>query len=669
MPIPMGDKNATAVNDLIQWESWYRSSLTDYYQTAMRMWKLYLSDRPDHRKPWEKTWRANTLQPYPYVIIEGKAVAVADIINASDPLVQAEGIDDDDVDTARGVERLLENTLRTNLWRLRSEGIIREAAIQGTAAVKVVHRKETSRVLKPLDDAGLQAFASQVGEYKRQGVEIPDDPIEYEKARIDYAQQGLVLPPNPARAYTEVTTFEGPSIERVSLFDLRFDPLIEDWTRQRRIIQRIVKTKKWVLDRTGDTPDKLFDPQSVQDAIDGLPEGRFDIWQSEIARMLGLQSAASGFPSFENLVEIWEVYDFDDEEHPYKVVLNRLRVINKDTQGFPHGHGESPVSLILNLPVPGSALGLSELKAPEKLFYELWTLRDLRLDQVTLQSLPIFQRLQELGIGEVSKMLRPGMTIPLPRLDAIRKLDLGNMVHPDTFKEIDTLKFEIDDATGVGNNVRGNPATVGRVSASEAERRFSSAMVRMKASGVRFEEQMRRPLKHCVYDWFQNGPPEILVKIGGTGTDRYAHTVTRDQLGQALEMDFRLRGASQAASKEMQIQQLLQWFGQFGPLIQPHRQLAVAKEAYQLLGLKNRNQVIPDEDLLPPPPPAIDPATGQPMVDPATGQPVPAEQPPAPAQGGEQMMAGDVMPNDASMQTLQPEGNYATMGEEIAGAQ
>lgn len=638
-PMPMGDKNATAVNDLIQWEQHYRSALTETYRTMMRMWKLYLSDRPDHRKSWE-SWRALTLQPYPYVIVEGKTVAVADIVNAADPIIQAQGVGDEDIETARGVERLLENTLRMNQWRLRSEQTIREAAIQGTAALKVVHRHETSRVLCPPNGQKIAEFAQAIELIRGQGIDVPDGVLEYERSRVDYAKEGIVLPPNPNRDYYEVDTFKGPSIERVSIFDLRFDPLIEDWSQQRRIIQRIVKPKKWVLDRTGDGDDKVFEPTAVEYAIAGLPEGKMNEWQSEIARMLGLESAATGYPNWENLVELWEVYDFDDEEDPYKVILNRLTCINKDTQGFPHGHGEHPVSLILNLPTPGSAVGLSELKAPEKLFYELWSLRDLRLDQVTMQAMPIFQRLQELGIGDVSKVLRPGMTIPLPRLDAIRKLDLGNMVHPDTFKEIDTLKFEIDDATGVGTNVRGNPATVGRVSASEAEKRFSSAMIRMKAAGVRFEEQTRRVLKHCLYDWFQNGDDETLVKVGGVGTDMYRKLLTREELGQALDMDFQLRGASQAGGKEMQIQQLLQWFGTFGALVQPHQQLAVAKEAYGLLGLKNRNSVIPDVSLQPPPPAAVDPATGQPLPpdDPTAAAP-PAEAPPAEAPPAEAVPA------------------------------
>jgi len=597
-------KHAEALQDIIQWERWTRDSLSEPYREMLEHWRLYLSKRKDHRKTWEKTWRALTLQPYPFLIVEGNAYAVSDILNSADPLVQAEGIGDEDVSIARKVERLMDLTLRMNQWRLRTENIVREFTIQGTAAIKVTWRHDVSKVSDSTPDSE-RAFESTRQAFADLGVDLPDDPDEYEKVR-GQAQGDLQveLPQHPARMYKEVTTFRGPSFDRVSMFDLRFDPLVEKWSDQRRIIQRIVKTKKWVLDHTGEGAEFPFDPEQVKYSIDagisdGNSQGGFNEWQLEVANMLGLGQVATGYPNRmgeRELVEIFEVWDQDDDEAPYKVVLNRHGIINKDPGGSPYGHGECPVSLLRNIPVPGSALGMSSLKAPKSLFYELWTLRDLRVDAVTLATLPAMEKLNELGIPDATKALTPGGTVSVPRLGVLKKMDVGGP-HPDIWREISEIKYEIDDVT-VNANVRGTPATVGRVSASESERRFSNALTKIKAAAVRFEEEIHVPLRQAMYLWYQNGDDETLLRAtSGDEIQRYGQSISREELSQALDMDFNFRGPSRIVNRDMLVQQLLQWFGTFGAMLKPSKQLSFARQTYEVMGLKNRNDVIPDQDI------------------------------------------------------------------------
>lgn len=653
---------ADKVRDIVSWESWARGALSDYFRETLDHWRLYLSSRRDHRKAWEKTWRAHTLQPYPYVIIEGKTAAISDVLNASDPNVQAEGINDEDVDVARKVEKLLDYTFRENQWRLRCEEIVREAAIQGTAALKVVWRHDTSKV-RSSDPEAEALFDSEVEAAKEMGIEVPEDPNEYEALR---ASSDMPLPANPRAQFVEVTTFKAPAFERVSLTDLRFDPLEGDWTKQRRVMQVIVKPIKWVMDRAGDDPSLPFRKKEVEDAINGMPYERFDEYQQGIANMLGVGSATTGYYGRKDLCILWEVFDPEDEEQPWKVVLNMMTIINKDPFP-PYGHGECPIHLFRNVPMPGCALGLSELKAPRKLFEELWTLRDLRLDSVNLNAMGVYTKLQELGIPEAAKVLRPGATIALPRMDAIKRLDLGS-VHPDVWKEIDSLKADIDDATSVSTQLRGAPASVGRVSASESERRFSSAMLRMKTAAVRFEEELRRPIRQALFLWFQQGDPEILVKIGGQGTDAYSTSISKPELLQALDYDFVFRGPSQATNREMLVQQAMQWFTTFGAIIPPYRQLAFAAKVYEIMGLKGRNQVLPDSDIqnalaaaMAPPPAPVDPMTGLPVEAPP---PDPNAAPPAaPQEGG--LAPGELMPPDSTVGEMPSDGSYASPGEAI----
>jgi hypothetical protein len=428
------------------------------------------------------------------------------------------------------------------------------------------------------------------------------------------------------------------------------------------IIQRIVKPKKWVLDRAGDDPRLPFDKESVEWAINALPEQRFQTWELEQAAMLGLSSAAAGHP-FDNkdLCEIWEAFDPEDEDAPYKVVLNRVALINKDPRGMPYGHGECPIHLFRNIPHPGVALGMSEIKAPKKLFYELWTLRDLRLDSVTLQALPIFQKLQEMGVTEISKVLEPGKSIPVTRLDAIKRLELGS-VHPDVWREIDSLKSEIDDATSVYTSVRGQPATINRVSASESSQRSSSALTRLKTAATVFEEEVRRGIRQALYLRYQNTAPEELIQLGGPGTDEYM-TITRENLSDALKYDFDFRGPSLVINREMQAQQMMQWFSTFGQFLPQHRQLYVAREAWDIIGLKGRDKILPDSDILAAQEAANQPPPAAPGVDPATGQPLPPGPPPGPEMGGG-LPPGEVMAEQAP-----PEGAaYMDVGEAMLGS-
>lgn len=629
-------RNGEAARRVWEWETWQRGSLTDYFSEAIEDQKIYLSNRPDHRKPWEKKWRAHTLQPYGWVIVESKAQVVADIINAADPLMQVNAAGDAELDVARRAERLVHKDLTSNRWRLKSEQFVREAAYLGMTGGKVTWRHDTSKVLD-LDVAMEEQFKAWRTIMKSQGEDPPKDPAEYDEWRLEATERGIPAPPHPGRRVLDVERFKGPSIDRVSLFDLRFDPMIEDWANQRMVIQRIVKPKKWFLDRAGDDPRLPFDKETVEWAIESLPEQRFQQWELEQASMLSLSSSAGGYPyNYRDLAEAWECFDMEDEEAPYKVILNRVALINKDPRGMPYGHGECPIHLIRNTPHPGTAIGLSEIKAPRKLFYELWALRDLRLDSVTLQALPIFEKLQELGISEVSKILQPGKTIPVSRMDSIRKLDLGS-VHPDVWREIGELKQEIDDATSVYTHVRGQPATVNRVSASESGQRHSSALVRLKGAATRFEEEMRGAIRQMLYLRYQNTPEGELVELGGPGADAF-RTINKEQLAEAIKYDFDFRGPSQVMDKAMMAQQLMQWFETFGQFLPQHRQLYVAREAYELIGLRGRDNILPDEDLQAAqqaPPPGAE-GQGQPGAE---GVPQEGAVPP----GAEQLQAGDVM--------------------------
>jgi hypothetical protein len=140
-------------------------------------------------------------------------------------------------------------------------------------------------------------------------------------------------------------------------------------------------------------------------------------------------------------------------------------------------------------------------------------------------------------------------------------------------------------------------------------------------------------------------------------------TITRENLSDALKYDFDFRGPSLVINKEMQAQQMMQWFSTFGQFLPQHRQLYVAREAWDIIGLKGRDKILPDSDILAAQEAANQPPPAAPGVDPATGQPLPPGPPPGPEMGGG-LPPGEVMAEQAP-----PEGAaYMDVGEAMLGS-
>lgn len=601
MPLGIGrvgdDEHDRIIKDVQLIEQFYRDQLSQPFQDILRYWKIYLTQRDDYRKP-EESWRANFATPMGFVVVETLTAVLTDTLLAADPPIQAEGVGDEDEGPARKVERLYDYTLRVNEWRKKLEILCREASIQGTALYKWVWKHENRKVkLYPSSDQ-LAVFERAVDAAMKMGAPPPPtDPQGFAVWRDGVQiQLGVAIPQNPYNQTANVTTFRAPAIERVPLFDCRFDPSIEDIDAQPCFIQRIVRTKAWVLERTGEGPDKPFDPYQVEHALADWGEPRFSQYETEIAAMLGL-SLDSNDPTYLERVELWEVFrPMASDEGKYLVVMNRSAAINKDTTSMPYGHGENPISAMHNISIPGQFLGLSDLASPEKLFYELDSMRNLRVDATTLATLPVFAKLAEMGLPDAVRMIRPGAVWSLPRLDGFRRLTEGAGPPPEVWREIPEIKADIEEATTAYANVRGAPSTVGRVSAREAEQRANSAVTRVKVRAMHHEEEFHRGLKQVLWLWYQFGDPEEMIRVGGDYPDPYL-TITKDDLLNAFDIDFRLRGATRSGSRELQTQQLMDWGKTFGPVLKPHRLMALASRIFENMGLKGRQEIVPDGDI------------------------------------------------------------------------
>lgn len=564
MPIALGyvgdPAHEAVISRLVELEQWYRQEATDRYATMVEDWRLYLGQKKaDVRKDKEKKWRADVRLPYPYSMTETLAAVIVDIMTSADPFIQIEGVGPEDARLARGMERVLDKSLVNNRWPLVLGMATREKIIQGTQPLKVLYRDSKKyRYFRPAPQEiqKYQEIIKQVMALTGGKLGMPPaDPVEHETWRMNFnlnhsRQMGLEIPPLPVDGWQLASDFQGPWIERTSIFDLRFPLKVDPLSKLPIVMHRIIKSKRWLASLTGPEPWKPFDEKQVADCVDSWDKNAWSEWQDEIDQMMGISSSQKLDPYHEDDVELFEVWEPDDPIAPFKVMLNRQAIINKDCN-MPYGH--SPFIWTRNVPIANQWLGMSEYQQSRRLFHEADTLRSLRLDAVMLQVLPIFVKTKQLGMTEGMKNIRPGMVLEAAQADSIKQLlEMPTQIN-DAFREINELKGDVDETAGTGGPVRGNAATVGRVTGTEFQGRLNQAMVRSKDRVVRAEEELFDLPKQMLSLLYQFGPEEIITNAAG---DNILSMIPRERLQDALDWDVRFRGASKVLNRDIHVQQL-----------------------------------------------------------------------------------------------------------------
>lgn len=585
------------VKDIVEIEDFYRSQLLNKWSDIARWWKLYYAKREDHRASHEK-WRANVFLPLPYQGVEARVAQLVDALTSADPMIQAEGVGDEDYEAARHGERLLEYSTRGMQLRKQLTTILRASSVQGTDFYKSVWREQAHAITVFPTKGEIEYFQSAIEDVVATGIAPPPDfttdPEAFAKWRevINKSESKIKIPEPPTGGKKVIVKYRGPYIDRIPIDSLRFDPLIQEIQDQHCFIQRIVVPRQWLLERTGKGEQFPYDPAEVEKGLEGWDGRRLEDLQDEISQELGYTSGSVSDPYFEDGVELFEVWK-PRSEFPFQIVLNRRSIINKRLGELPYMHGEVSITAIRNVLAPGYLLGISEFQEPEALFYEAIALRNLRLDAVTLATLPAFTKLREVGLPELQRRLSPGGIIDVGRPDAIKKLIDGYTVPSESYREIDAIKGEIDDTNATGPNVRGATSTIGRVSATESQGRLNQALTRMKLAAILIDEDMAPSVRQWLSLWYQFAPADLRVKVGGEGDGLI--TVNKSELIEAMQYDFRFRGATRALDRALTVQQLTQFGKDFKELLAPPELRALMKQTFETLGIRGVSKIITDK--------------------------------------------------------------------------
>lgn len=561
--------------DLVKWVigayDGLSTQLSEIFREMVDCAAVYHGRKKDPRKEHEM-WRSNLHSPYGFSGIETSVAAEVDILLSPDPWIQADGVGAEDQKTAKAISRLLQHTLQVNSWPSLLPQVLRGKRMLGTSIMKINWEPRYTKVWLDVDEQERQRWRYSVAQAAMAtGMQPPDPsgqdgselfpgeaPVTFDMWRDMVAKAGFPVGPIPKSGWKEILRFKAPSIRLVDPFSIRLDPRIQDAQEQDVVIERIVRTKRWVVDRASDDPGSPlpFSLEAVERSLNGNAD--FDRWEADIARMLRVPSYRSALysPSApeEAPVELLEVWRRGADK-PYMVVMNRTAVINRRPDELPHQHGMVPYAPVRNNLQPGAFFGISDLTPARPVYSQIDRIMNLLVDNLALSTVPITLLGRQAGLGKgVEQNFRPGAMWEVGIPDLVKTLKIESAPAGQVFQLIEHLQVISDDTMSTPRQVRGAMSQIGRVSATESERRFSQGLARQKLNALTTEAELRPMIHQLLALWSAHGSSDDRVNIGGRdlGLDALL-VIPKESLIKALDQDFRFRGASTAVNRNERI--------------------------------------------------------------------------------------------------------------------
>jgi hypothetical protein len=593
------------ISDLVSWEAFALGQLSTLFQETNTYWRIWQADHDDPRSPEERQWRANIHPPSLFVTGESAVSIIVDIINGIDPPIQASERGPEDTDDAIAIEKYLDYVLEMNSWRgLFAQEVVRSAKVQGMDFIQVTHidRRRTIRAIP----TSKQKDEFQEALIRARSLGAPDfpnpaiDPVSFDAWRqlANEAHPQAKVPEPPYGGREDIIHYRGPHLMRIPIYQMRWDPQaainpLVGWAEgQHTIIRRVVKPRGWVDRRTGRDPDKPFDPAQVERARAGGYQEKFSSYENEFAGRAGITPSSDADPLTVDKDELWEVWrvggDLDDDEVKYAIVMNQSEVINKNPHETPFADGECHILPIRNMVVPDLAIGMSDYKQSKSVYDEQVRYRNLVQDASTLGVIPVFAKLRELGISELQRQVAPGRFWSVPRLDAIKKAwEVG--LPSEVFQVLGLTDAEIARASSIYTHVEGQPASIGRVPATESSSRLNQALIRLKLSALTYEAGLQPLVPQALTIAYQFGPERVVEEIGKRNPFL---RLDRSRFLEALHGDFKFRGATQAINRELMAQMTSQWLEKHASQLTAEELRVGMKEIADTLGLRRANQLV-----------------------------------------------------------------------------
>lgn len=595
------------VKELLEQFDFYSTLLDPMKATMSRYTRLYLGERKDPRKETEK-WRSNTWLGDPFHQTETEVSVWISILNSQTPSVSAEGVGTEDEWKALAYTRAIDYFQRQNRWTYQQEQILRKVSFQGWTFVETRWRDIVYDMILPPTKEKRVEYDLAVNEAMKQGMPQPPDAVGDPERFALWNQQARLSP--PAVGPREVVQYRGPWWQNSSDYDFYFDPFEEDWTQQEVFVKRVLKPWKWLEKNAG--PDKRYDAENLAKCKGkggGGNDQRLSQWDQEIAAKQGLSFNAQDpiYKDGAEILEFWRV----KEKLPWCVVCNRTGIINNRPDVHPYYHKQLPYVPIRNVPFHGRLTGQSSYAQLEKMFTDRVRFRDLLFDMMLISVMPVLLKKRGAGLPDAQKLWSPGMVLDVTDPQAINK---AFEAAPGFAQLVQVTQMILQDQNlflSTGENVRGQQAQVGRVSATESQSRLTQALIRHTQRAVRLEEEFNPILPQALLLVYQKWPTDdpnlsqLRAKmVGSDEQDPWAdQELTRETFAESLVMDVKFSGASRSRDQALAAQQMKD-FLQFGASIQvaPGVPALLGTEVrtglrrmYRTLGQKGAEEIVSEQ--------------------------------------------------------------------------
>lgn len=590
---PDDQEHKKLVSQITERFVYFENQLSSMRKTMSRHTRLYLGERADTRGENEK-WRSKSQLGDPFHQTQTEASVWLSLLNSQNPPFACEGVGTEDAGKARAFIRAIDYFQRRTSWQALQEKVLTKTSYQGWTVIETRWQERKRTITAPPTKQERIAYDEAVKNAQiRGGMPSPPDPAQDPQGSQLWHQQARIQPIGVGPR--EIVQYRGPQWVNNSDYDYFFDPYVEDWTQHELFIKRVIKPWDWLEKRAGQDPNDGTRPYDIENLTlcKGRGTGdqqRLSQWDREICDKAGLTFNPSD-PVYTNSAELWECWRPGiDTDTPYLVICNRMGVINHRPDIYPYWHGELPFTVVRNVWQPLLGIGLSSYAQLEQSFADRLKFRDLLFDMMVLSVMPMFLKRRGLGLTDAQKSIKPGLILDINgSTDDFKQLSqtpagfaalvqVGQMILNDENLMLST-----------GDNVRGQQAQIGRVSATEAQSRLTQALVRHNQRAIRLEEEFSPILPQALslvsQKWPVNDPnmKELRANlVGKDEDDPWGGYPAKDTFIEALSMDIKFNGASRSKDLQLMAQQIKD-FTQFGASVQ------VAPGVPALTGVEIRN--------------------------------------------------------------------------------
>ncbi len=408
------------------------------------------------RKPWDDKWlrwykafrgvvpklpkgeedRSNLHIPYTYSTVDTVRSKLLTTVFATRPYISFIPKDADDVETAKGMETLVDSQLgRTDAETLiKFYKLITDMLIYGSCPYEIgwkYEEKKTYRKEPKYEMGGTMLMGYSIVEDM---AVVWDDP-DFQPFMID----DLFSDP------------EGTSIDDSS------------WQIRRRYI-----TEKELREKEKQGIYKVKDYDEIKAGAEKISEGK----QDRLAAIGASHQEASDSDVGGRRIELLEMWQDDKVQ----TLCNRVAVIRGEPNPF--WHSKKPFGMAKFDPLNGEFYGISLVEVIEYLQAELNTTRNQRIDASSVAINRMYKVLKTAGIEPADLVSRANGIIWVDRHEDVIEV-AHTSIDPAAFTEESIIKEDIQEATATYAEARG--------AQSDQKRTATENAIRERAVGLRFE--------------------------------------------------------------------------------------------------------------------------------------------------------------------------------------